>query len=127
MDALAVGKKLVELCKQGKNLEAVEALYASDVVSQEVHGTPDFPARMTGIDACRKKNQWWIDNHTIHAAEVKGPYPHGDRFIVWMRYDVTSKVGPYAGKRMAVEEAGLYTVKNGKIVQEEFFYDMSGM
>ena len=34
--------------------------------------------------------------------------------------------GPMAGKRMQAEEAGLYTVKNGKIVQEEFFYDMGG-
>jgi hypothetical protein len=127
MDALAVGKKLVELCREGKNLEAVETLYALDVVSQETHGSPEMPARMSGIDACRKKNQWWIDNHTIHSAEFKGPFPHGDRFIVWMRYDVTAKVGPYAGKRMQIEEAGLYTVKDGKVAQEEFFYDMSGM
>jgi hypothetical protein len=25
-----------------------------------------------------------------------------------------------------MQEAGLYTVKDGKIVQEEFFYDMGG-
>ncbi len=29
-----------------------------------------------------------------------------------------------AGKRMNLDEAALYTVKDGKIVQEEFFYDM---
>jgi len=27
-----------------------------------------------------------------------------------------------AGKRMKLEEAGLYTVRNGKVAQEEFFY-----
>ena len=43
-----------------------------------------------------------------------------------MNYDVTAKVGPRAGQRMKMEEAGLYTVKNGKIVQEEFFYSMGG-
>jgi hypothetical protein len=29
-----------------------------------------------------------------------------------------------AGKRMQAEEAGLYTVKGGRIVKEEFFYHM---
>ena len=31
-----------------------------------------------------------------------------------------------AGKRMQFEEAALYTVRDGKVVQEEFFYDMPG-
>jgi ketosteroid isomerase-like protein len=31
-----------------------------------------------------------------------------------------------AGKRFTMEETALYTVKGGKIVQEEFFYSMGG-
>ena len=123
---LEVGRKLVEFCNQGKNMEAVNTLYAPDVESVEVHGTPEFPARMNGIDAIRRKNQWWFDNHTIHRGEANGPFPHGERFIVHFKYDVTAKVGPMAGKRMQMQEAGLYTVRDGKIVREEFFYDMSG-
>jgi len=30
------------------------------------------------------------------------------------------------GKRFKMEEAGLYTVKDGKVVHEEFFYHMGG-
>jgi hypothetical protein len=41
-----------------------------------------------------------------------------------MNYDVTPKIGPKAGQLMQIEEAGLYTVKNGKVTKEEFFYDM---
>jgi hypothetical protein len=119
-----IGQRLVELCRQGKNLEAVDALYAPDVVSVETHATPEMPARMEGIDAIRGKNRWWIDNHEIHSTQVNGPWPHGDRFIVTMKYDVTSKSGPYAGKRMQFEEAGLYTLREGKVVKEEFFYHM---
>jgi ketosteroid isomerase-like protein len=37
---------------------------------------------------------------------------------------VTAKAGPVAGKRMTLDETALYTVKDGKITQEEFFYDM---
>jgi ketosteroid isomerase-like protein len=121
---LEVGKKLVAYCNAGKNLEAVNTLYSPDVESNEVHGMPEFPAQMKGIDAVRKKNQWWLDNHTIHGGETMGPWPHGDRFIVHFRFDVTAKTGPMAGKRMQMDEAGLYTVRDGKIVREEFFYDM---
>ena len=119
-----VGRKLVELCRAGKNLEAVNTLYAPDVLSLEVHGTEEMPARMQGIEAARRKNQWWFDNHTIHSQDAIGPFPHGDRFIVLHKMDVTAKAGPMAGKRMAAEEAALYTVRDGKIVQEEFFYHM---
>ena len=119
-----VGQKLVSLCTQGKNLEAVETLYAPNVESVEVHGMPEFPAHMKGIDAVRRKNQWWIDNHETHGSETMGPFPHGERFIVHMKYDVTPTSGPFKGKRMQLDEAALYTVRDGKIVQEEFFYDM---
>ena len=123
---LEVGRKLVDLCKQGKHLEAVDTLYDKNIVSIEVRGDEKMPARMQGIEAIRGKNAWWLESHEIHGTEHRGPYPHGERFIVQMRYDVTSKSGPFAGKRMQIEEAGLYTVGDGKIVQEEFFYDMPG-
>jgi ketosteroid isomerase-like protein len=45
----------------------------------------------------------------------------GDRFIVRVKYDVTPK---HTGKRMTMDETGLYTAQNGKIVKEEFFYSM---
>jgi hypothetical protein len=81
---------------------------------------------MEGIKAIRGKNEWWITNHEVHGSNVSGPWPHGDRFVVCFEYEVTPKVGPMAGKRMKMDEAALYTVKDGKIAQEEFFYDMGG-
>jgi ketosteroid isomerase-like protein len=125
LDALAVGKKLVELCNQGKNQDAINMYYSKDIVSTEaMAGTDDMPQTMKGIDAIRGKNQWWMENHEVHEGKVTGPFPHGERFIVFMHYDVTPKVGPRAGQRMKIDEAALYTVKDGKIVKEEFFYDM---
>jgi hypothetical protein len=123
-DTLAVGKKLVELCRAGKNKEAIDTLYSHHIVSVEPVGGPNMPARMEGIEAIRGKSEWWEANHTVHSAEVDGPFPHGDRFIVRLKYDVTAKGGPMAGKRFTMEEAGLYTVKDGKVTEEEFFYHM---
>ncbi len=119
-----VGKKLVTLCQQGKAMEAIEQLYSPNIVSIEAHSGPDMPARMEGIKAILGKSKWWMDNHTVHNAKAEGPWPHGDRFIVRFSYEITPKIGPMAGKRVTMEEAGLYTVKDGKVVHEEFFYHM---
>jgi hypothetical protein len=122
--AMDIGKKLVELCRQGKNKEAMKTLYDPKIVSIEAQGGPNFAQRMEGLDAVTKKGEWWEKNHEVHKAEAEGPWPHGDRFIVRFKYEVTPKVGPMSGKKMTMDETALYTVKNDKITQEEFFYHM---
>jgi ketosteroid isomerase-like protein len=121
---LEVGNKLVGLCRQAKFNDAMNSLYADNIVSVEAMSGPNMQARTEGIAAVRKKAEWWEQNHEVHNAEVHGPWPHGDRFIVRFILDVTPKAGPMAGKKMHMDEAALYTVKDGKIVQEEFFYHM---
>ena len=123
---MEVGKRLVELCRANKGTQAIDELYSPNIVSIEAAAMPPAPQRMEGIQAIRGKNEWWYANHTVHGGEAMGPWPNGDRFIVHFKYDITAKAGPMAGKRMTFEEGALYTVKDGKIVQEEFFYDMGG-
>lgn len=123
-DALAVGKKLVELCKEGKFTDAMNACYGDEIVSVEPFAMGGQSPVSDGIEAVRKKAEWWEQNNEVHSCEVFGPFPHGDRFIVRFVIEVTSKAGPTAGQRMKLDEAGLYTVKNGKVVHEEFFYSM---
>jgi len=124
--AFEVGKKLVALVKQGKNLEAINTLYADDIVSVEPQPMGNEPAEKKGIATIRGKNEWWTANHEIHSATVNGPWPHGDQFIAYYKYDVTPKAGPHKGHRFTMEESALYTVKNGKVAKEEFFYSMGG-
>jgi hypothetical protein len=122
---MEVGKKLVELCKQGKVMEAMTTLYSPNIVSVEAMAGPSMPQKLEGIAAVKGKGEWWEKHHEIHKAEVAGPWPHGDRFIVRFTYEVTPKAPlPMAGKRMTMDEAALYTVKDGKITHEEFFYTM---
>ena len=122
MDALEIGQKMVALNKEGKSLEALNTLFAEDAESIEARGDEQMPREMKGLDAIRKKGEWFYANHEIHGGDVKGPWPNGDRFAVVFSYDVTPKTGPMAGKRLQMEEVGLYTVAGGKIVKEEFFY-----
>jgi len=121
-NAKEIGTKLVGFCKEGKHVDAIRELYADDIVSVEAAAPPGGDREAKGKEAILGKNQWWADNHQVHGATVLGPFPHGDdRFAVHFDYDVTFKP---ENKRMQLSEIGLYTVKNGKVVREEFFYDM---
>jgi len=119
MTTFEVGKKLVELCKQGKYEEAMKSLYAADIVSVEAASQPGGSPESRGIEAVVAKSKWWGENHEIHGAKVEGPFPKGDQFIVRFTYDVTFKP---ESKRLTLDEGALYTVKDDKIVREEFFY-----
>jgi hypothetical protein len=124
---MEVGKKLVELCRAGKAMEAITTLYSPNIVSIEAMAGPTMPQKIEGLSAVKGKAEWWEKHHEVHSAQVGGPWPHGDRFIVRFTYEVTPKApAPMAGKRITLDEAGLYTVKDGKVVQEEFFYHMGG-
>ena len=124
MDTKQVGEKLVALCKEGRNMEAIETLYSPDIESIEAMGSEEMPAEMSGIAAIKGKNEWWFQNHELHSGNAEGPFPHRDRFAVKYHFDVTPKIGPMAGQRFQMDEVGLYTVKDGKIVKEKYFYNM---
>jgi ketosteroid isomerase-like protein len=114
-----IATDLVALCRQGKHLEAVSKHYSDDIVSVESASAPGMPAEMKGIDAIRGKNQWWTENHEVHSAKVNGPFVGENQFAVEFAFDVTFKP---TGKRMQMNEMGLYTVDGGKVVHEHFYY-----
>ena len=115
----AIAEELVSLCRAGRNHDAINTLYSPDILSIESMGNETMPREMKGIDAIRGKNQWWGENNIIHTATVDGPFVGEDKFAVYYNYDATFK--PTA-KRNSMEEMALYTVKDGKIVREQFFY-----
>lgn len=127
MDTLAVGRRLVELCKQGHNRKAIEELYAEDAVSTEPMPGPTGDRVTRGKAALLKGSDWFFANHTIHSSFVDGPYPCDDAFICMMGIDLTAKAGPLAGQRMEMKEAARYTVKNGKITSSTFYYPTDEM
>jgi ketosteroid isomerase-like protein len=115
----AVAHELVSLCRELRNLDAIASLYSPDIVSIEPVGSEEMPAEMRGRDAVRQKNEWWFDTHDVHSADVAGPFVGEDQFAVRYDFDVTDRS---SGQRMQMSEMALYTVKDGKIVREQFFY-----
>ncbi|HEX3597836.1 MAG TPA: nuclear transport factor 2 family protein [Polyangiaceae bacterium] len=121
MGTTEIGKQYVALCKEGKSEECLDKLFAKDAASIEAGAPPGQERTVKGLEAIRAKSKWWTDNHTVHKAEVWGPYPNDDRFAVRFLYDVTNKP---SGKRFSMDEVALFTVKDDKITKEEFFYTM---
>jgi ketosteroid isomerase-like protein len=115
----AVAQELVDLCRAGRNEDAINKFYSDKIVSIESMGSESMPAETQGIDAIRSKNKWWAENMEVHSADVIGPFVGGDGFAVRYSYETTFKP---TGKRSTMKEMALYKVADGKIVKEEFFY-----
>lgn len=70
-----------------------------------------------GLKAMKGKAEWWYSQNTLNSVKTEGPFVGATGFGVKYTVDVTCKE---SGERTMMSEMGLYTVKNGKIVQEEF-------
>ena len=98
--------------------EAIRDKYwADDIVSLEPMEGP--MQRAEGKAALIAKADWWFGAHEIHSDQASGVYVHGDQFAVRFVMDVTMKE---SGQRHAMDEIGLFTLKDGKIVEERYFY-----
>ncbi|MGL4240195.1 MAG: SnoaL-like domain-containing protein [Beijerinckiaceae bacterium] len=116
MTTAEIAAEFTALLKDGKHVEAAEKFNAKNIVSIEAMEGP--MARVEGAEAVAAKSKWWMENHQVHKMEVEGPFVNGDRFMVEFDLDVTANE---TGIRQEMEEIALYTVKNGKIVEEQFF------
>jgi hypothetical protein len=121
MSTQDIANDLVALCKAGKFAESGEKYWADDVLSVEAGAPGGGDPASRGIEAARGKGAWWSANHDIHGVEVEGPYVNGGQFVVHFKMDVTPKA---SGQRMTMDEMAVYTIKNGKIAEERFFYNM---
>ena len=118
----AIAEELVSFCRTGRNMDAINTLYSPDIVSVESMGNEQMAREMKGIDAIRQKNKWWSDNNEVHSAEVAGPFVGEGQFAVYYKFNSTFKP---TGQRQDMEEMALYSVKDGKIAREQFFYNPS--
>ena len=116
MDTKIIADAFTALCAKGALVEAGQTFWSDDIVSCEP--MPGDMAEIKGRAAVDAKGAWWYSNHEIHDVKVEGPYVHGHQFLVRFTMDVT----PKGGTRMKMDEMGLYSVLDGKIVEERFFY-----
>jgi len=124
MNTMDVGRRLVELCKEGKNRQAIEELYADTVDVQEPMPMPGKSNGPRSKEDILKDSDEFFDMMEIHGGEIDGPYPWQDKVIVFMSLDATPKEGPMAGQRIDMREACVYRVRDGKIQESHFCYEV---
>lgn len=105
------------LLKAGDHEGAAKQFNADDIVSYEAMEGP--MAMCKGREAVQAKSDWWYANHEIHSVTTEGPFLNGSQFAVRFFMDVTTKE---TGQRVEMAEIGLYTIRDGKIAEERFFY-----
>ena len=119
MNTQQVAKRLVELCRAGRDAEAQKELYASDAVSVEPREMPGMPKETKGLVAILQKGERFRSQvEAVHAEHTSDPMVAGEFFTVNFALDCTMK----GRGRVELEDIGIYRVADGKIVSEQFFY-----
>ena len=119
MTVQEIAEKLVQLCREGKNLQAIDELYADNILSREPNGHPHEVT--VGKEAVKTNTRNWEASVVeIHSASVSDPIVAEHHFAVVMDIDATYLA--IGRKRLA--EICVYEVKNGKIVFDQFFFKL---
>ena len=119
METKEIAEKLVQWCKEGDYEKPYQHLYSPNIVSIENDGKGEN-ARVEGFDGLQKKGAWWQENFEMHGSTVSEPIVADNWFSVRFEMDTTHKP---SGHRATMSEIGVYQIKDGKIVREQFFYD----
>ena len=122
MNIEAIAKRLVELCREGRYEDAQRELFAEDAVSIEPEGPPPGAlGSVQGLAAIYEKGrQFGAMIEAVHGGSVSDPVIAENWFSVALAMDVTMK----GRGRVQMSEICVYRVHGGKIVREQFFYDM---
>jgi len=118
MTTQEVANRLVELCRTGNYEQAHKELYAQDALSVEPEGVPNRTSQ--GLEALAQKGQKFEEMvETMHKSEVSDPIVAENFFSCSMKMNMTMKGVP---QPVDMDELCMFTVKDGKITKEEFFY-----
>jgi ketosteroid isomerase-like protein len=116
-----IAEALVSGCREGREGENLDKLYSVDAVSVESDPSSES-GTLKGIDAIKGKHAWWEANMEMLDGSVDGPFLHGDdKFAVVFGMKAKDR---NSGDVIEMTEVAIYTVADGKIVHEAFFYNM---
>jgi hypothetical protein len=110
--------RLHELCDKGQYEQAQEELYSEDAISIEPPHSQGLQS-VKGLDEILKKGKsFQAMVEAVHSTHHTEPIIVGNHFAMGGTMDVTLK----GMGRQKMEEIGIYEVKDGKIVKEQFFF-----
>lgn len=113
-----VAARFNELAQQEKWFEIEDELFADNVKSIDPPNSPYF-GYAEGKTAVRKKGEDFVSRvEVLHNAYTGAPIVTGNHFAVVREIGIT--VRPHG--KIQINEIMLYEVKEGLIIQEQFFY-----
>ena len=116
---MKIANELVAFGNKNDEIAGLNALYAADAVSIEA-GDMGMGRESNGVEAIIAKHNAWNSMVEMHSSKIIGPFFHGDnQFGLIFELDSTNR---QTGERSDMREIGIYTVADGKIVREEFYY-----
>ncbi|MCZ8271285.1 MAG: nuclear transport factor 2 family protein [Beijerinckiaceae bacterium] len=121
MNTKETAEAFTALLKAGDHEGAARKFNAENIVSLEAKESP--MAVCKGAAEVQAKGEWFYANHEMHEVTTEGPFVNGNQFLVEFDMDFTIKA---TGQRLRSKEWGLYTIRDGKISEERFFYPLMG-
>jgi len=118
MTTQEVANSLVKLCREGKYEQAAKELYSPTITSVEAEGAPNRIVQ--GLEAVAKKGAKFEQMlEKVNSSSFSDPIVAENFFACTMKMNVQMKGAPGP---IDMDEICVYTVKDDKIVREEFFY-----
>jgi len=116
MTTQEIATKFYDYMQQGAFDKIYSELYSENATSEEVAGS-DWP-KANGMKEIYEKGKKWNESiKEMHGGTTEKPIVGGNYFSCRMTMDFT----PKTGQRIKMDELGLYKVKDGKIIEEQFF------
>ena len=116
-----VARDFTAMLRLGQFAAAGEAFWADNVTSIEPMDLPGgIAAVVSGIEATRNKCNARFDAARIDELTIDGPFVTGNQFALFIDMMIASHGG---GTARPFTEIALYTVRDGRISEERYFYD----
>lgn len=116
-----VARDFTAMLRLGQFEAAGERYWADTVTSVEPADLPTgTPALVSGIDAARGKARFRFGKGRIDELGIDGPFVSGDQFALFLDMLITD---PASGQTQPFTEIAIFTVRDGRIIEERFFYD----
>lgn len=118
MTTQEIAEKMIAYNNEGKFPDVFKDLYSQDFLSIEMPGQENEVTK--GLDEAVKKGEWFFSKFELLQVEISEPLVADNWFAVTYTMDTKDRE---TGEVEHMKELGVYHVEDGKIVQEQFFYD----
>ena len=116
-----VARNFTALLRAGTFVAAGDRYWSNDVTSIEPANLPDeICTTVSGKEATRNKCTARFSTALIDEIGIDGPFVTGNQFALFL--DLVT-LDPASAARQPFTEIALYTVRDGQIAEERFFYE----